>query len=380
MFMLLQCDDEAILKIEGLDDIEISDPTAPLPLQLVQAKHHVKPAELTDSSVDLWKSIRVWAQQAADESFVMRETRLCLLTTAKAKKGSVAAMLGLHERDTKTAESKLLEIADKSRNKLLVTSFEAFKALTPALRTALVESMYVLDKSDHIDEYKNKIKRQIRSSVRIQHLEAFFERLEGWWINWVVDHLLDRKLTPLISAFELNEKAAAIAETFHTDNLPIDLEFIDPDNVFVYEAKDKRFVQQLQAIRVNEFILENAIIDYFRAFQQRTRWLNESLVLPDELVSYEKKLINEWGRYFYSICDDPSILTEDELVAHGKKMLNWVDQQTHHLRIRPRVEAQFVRRGSFHMLADKEPNPPICWHANFMEKVVSTLTSAVKSR
>src|SRR5687767_14092246 len=85
LFLLLQCPEEAIVKIEALDDIEVLEPSAAKKLKLAQLKHHInKEAELTDFSVDLWKSIRVWAEQVASRSFVLQDTRLFLITTAKA--------------------------------------------------------------------------------------------------------------------------------------------------------------------------------------------------------------------------------------------------------------------------------------------------------
>lgn len=53
------------VSVERFDDVAF-DNNATSSAQL-QLKHHCKPANLTDSSVDLWKTLRIWcAQVAAD--------------------------------------------------------------------------------------------------------------------------------------------------------------------------------------------------------------------------------------------------------------------------------------------------------------------------
>jgi hypothetical protein len=380
LYLLLECPDEAIVKIEGLDDIEIAGSSVATPLELTQLKHHInKEAELTDFSSDLWKSIRVWAEQAGGKSFSLRDTRLILITTAKAANGSVAAMLGLKDRNENEAEKRLLEVANTSKNEKLQKAFTAYKDLDGAMRTALVTSITILDQHPNIDEYKSKIRQKIRPAVRLQHLDSLYERLEGWWFNKTVQHLLGMASTPFISAFELNEKIASIAETFHHENLPIDFVDAIPDAAFAAECENKLFVKQLEALNLRQRAVGKAIHDYYRAYEQRSRWLEDGLIFADELVKYEERLKDEWERYLDAQLDNlVEQNDEDELLRCGRKILQWAEQEAHTLRLRPRVEADFVRRGSFHILANKSPAPPIYWHPKFEEMLESVLASVAK--
>ena len=380
LFLLLECPDESIVKIEALDDIELTTKDGANKLTLTQLKHHItKEAKLTDYSPDLWKSIRVWAAQVTDRSFALQDTRLHLITTAKAKQGSIASNLGVKNRDPQEAEKLLIQISGSSENKGLIASFDAFKALTPAQRSALISSITILDQHEDIDEYKIKICQHIRPAVRRQYVEGLYERLEGWWFNQTVQHLLNTSNTPFISAFELHEKIASLVEGFHEENLPIDFLSEEPDANFVADSQNKMYVRQLEAIRVRPRVVTKAILDYYRAFQQRSRWLDEGLVFPEELTKYERTLVDEWERYFDSICGHSlDSKTEDELIVCGKKLFEWAELEAVHLKIRPRVEADFVRRGSFHMLANKEPTPTICWHPKFVENILKTVHAAAK--
>src|SRR3712207_6592136 len=79
------------LSIEAADDIEIRDADGDT-VVLVQSKHHLKEAALTDRSTDLWKTIAVWTEVAAAHG-EGRLPRLALYTTATCADGSAAAIL-----------------------------------------------------------------------------------------------------------------------------------------------------------------------------------------------------------------------------------------------------------------------------------------------
>lgn len=378
LFLLLQCPDEAVVKVEALDDIELIGLAGSAALDLTQLKHHLDTdAEITDHSPDLWKSIRVWADQITEKKFVFQDTRLFLVTTATAAKDSVASMLSPKNRDVVQAEARLFEVAKTSKNKALLASFDAFKKLTAAQRTALVSAITVITRHENIDEYKEKNRQHIRPAVRRQYVNSLYERLEGWWFDRVVRHLMKLTSEPYISAFELHEKIASIAEGFHFESLPIDFMNVDPDSTYLAESENKLFVNQLKALNVSPRIVGKAILDYYRAFEQRARWLDEGLVSPEELIGYERVLVDEWERYFDTVCGNLSpSLTNEDLIAHGLKVFRWAELEATRLKIRPRVEVDFVRRGSFHMLADKTPLPVIHWHPKFIETLSATISSA----
>lgn len=373
--MLLDSRDEATIKIEALDDIQVDTSTSPTTLTLAQLKHNIKgEPTLTDSSTDLWKSIRVWAEQVSDKSFALSNTKLILITTAKSNINSIASMLGVSDRDHEEALKRLIEISTASKNESLKKSFTAFKALSEIQKKALITSITILTSHENIDLYKETVKRKIRPAVKKIHLESLYERVEGWWFNQVVVHLLEPEKKSFISAFDLNEKVASLATNFAEDDLPIDFQDETPDKSYFVDSNNKTFVKQLRAVNSKERSIEKAIIDYYRAFNQRSRWINDGLVLPEELTKFEHRLIDEWERYFDSIYDECNTgITEGELIEIGKEIINWAEFKTTHLKIRPKVGADFIRRGSFHMLAEK---PAICWHPEFKEKLISTINIA----
>jgi len=67
LYLLLKAKDKEspFVKLENLDDVEILDANE---IELHQTKfHNKKAANLTDASVDIWKTIRVWSELALSE-------------------------------------------------------------------------------------------------------------------------------------------------------------------------------------------------------------------------------------------------------------------------------------------------------------------------
>jgi hypothetical protein len=116
-------DSSVEISIERLDDVSFEKNGAPL--ELLQTKHHLKKAgDLSDGSVDLWKTLRVWAEAVSDDPSLPGRTRFVLITTAKAPDGSAAAHLrpagaGPTARDPEVADQLLMTAADGSANQSL---------------------------------------------------------------------------------------------------------------------------------------------------------------------------------------------------------------------------------------------------------------------
>ena len=379
LLLLLQAPDEAQIKVEALDDIELNKALTANSLALVQLKHHTSPTTLTDASPDLWKSLRVWAQQYASHAFVVSDTRIMLLTTAKVNPGSAASFLAEAKRDVQKADALLMLVAATSTNKSLEASFNAFGALTEVQRKALLSKVYVIPEQADIAETRKRIEQLLRLAVRAQHVSAFADRVEGWWNDKVVLHLLanDPAFKDGISGFELHEHTATVAESFHTESLPIDFlnATVNDDDIDAHGGR--QYVKQLEAIKASSKTIRKAILDHHRAYNQRHRWLKDGLIFSDELARFEERLRDEWERFFEHSCEHVDSSNSAALVEAGRKVLRWAELECA-LRIRPRVDADFVRRGCFHILADRSP-PEVHWHPKFLAQMQATMLAAAKA-
>ncbi|MBK8293109.1 MAG: hypothetical protein IPK96_21435 [Flammeovirgaceae bacterium] len=75
-------------------------------------------------------------------------------------------------------------------------------------------------------------------------------------------------------AEEIIAEEANLREQFKQDNLVVDEDILSA-TIDEIGYKDRLFVQQLKFIDVKDKRIFIAIRDYFRAFEQRSRWVRE---------------------------------------------------------------------------------------------------------
>ena len=63
-------------------------------------------------------------------------------------------------------------------------------------------------------------------------------------------------------------------------------------------------MQQLNLADAGEKRIVAAIRDYYRAFEQRSRWLRDDLLVVGDLANYERRLVEEWELVFEAAKDE----------------------------------------------------------------------------
>jgi hypothetical protein len=209
-------------------------------------------------------------------------------------------------------------------------------------------------------------------SIKREFRDPIFERLEGWWQDTVLELLTGRRSLP-IYGYEVSDKLTAFADEYKSDNLPITFRGKVPNSEIDVENDGRLFVRQLREIGISSARIRNAILDYYRAYEQRSMWARENLLVSGELEEYEDRLEDEWSRYrdvvFESLDEDSA---ESVMRDAGHRLYQWADLESGNistLRIRERVTEPYVVRGGFHILANITPVPRIYWHPHFLKRL-----------
>jgi hypothetical protein len=134
---------------------------------------------------------------------------------------------------------------------------------------------------------------------------------------------------------------------------------------------------RLRALNLSAGRIRFAIIDYYRAFEQRSSWARANLLVSDEIEKYEEKLVDEWARYRELVCENiTDESAEEACIQAGRELYKWAEQSTGQLRIRERVAEPYVVRGTFHILANDSPRPRVHWHPHFLQRLAKILEAA----
>lgn len=353
----VQDPDECFVSIEKLDDIAFE--MEGNPVDILQTKFHGTEGNLTDRSADLWKTIRVWAEGIMKGGLDPATTNFTLITTQSAPStGLVAALLPTPSRNISDVRKTLDEIAGETSNATNLTAYAAYSALLDWQKDQLIGSINILCRSASILGVEELIKKELRTTAEKKHINAFCTRLEGEWFK------------RFISAMSSDEKEVCLGEVvaiiddlrsqFSLTNLTADYADAEPEDIDL-DGDDRNFVEQLRLIGIPNPAIRFAIINYYRACEQRSRWSRDGLVKPGELKSYLKRLEEEWLNHSSLILPDTDTSNSEQCKKSGRDVYGKC-QNEGALAIRRDFNHPYVARGSYHSLADELK---IGWHPNY---------------
>ncbi|TKA96436.1 hypothetical protein FAZ78_11475 [Cereibacter changlensis] len=375
---LLQLPEDTAVCLEKDDDLDFVDSDGGK--SLASLKHKAIGDRLTDLSTDFWKSINIWLARYKRDGRAASNLRFFLFTTGTVSTGSFLARLLPDQTVASGNATTLTELADaalaESTSKLIAPIAMAFNELSDPEKQDFLERILILDASPRIGDIPVLIRDKHMRPIRRDHREFVFERLEGWWTDVVIKHLTGARPEGIFG-YEVSDKLSSFAEEYKTDNLPITFRGKLPADEIDTDSDPRLFVAQLREIGISSNRIRSAILDYYRAFEQRSAWARENLLVSGEVEEYEDRLTDEWGRYkdvaFEKLKDDSA---EDALREAGATLYNWAEFETgkiESLRIRARVTEPYVLRGSFHILADSNPEPKVHWHPRFLDRLGNVL-------
>ncbi len=357
--------EEFAVYLETLDDVVFDrDGSAS---ELLQMKHHCdRAASLTDASPDIWKSLRVWIEGRENQK-IPKDAKLYLITTSKVGEGSSASYLTIDNRDEVKALARLRATVNTSTNQKNEPAYKLFRCLQPDEQAALIGSVVIFPNAPNIVSVEDNLRSEARLAVRRNNLDSFLTRLEGWWYQRVISQLNDSSSSPILGS-EIESEFDILREQFKPEALPVDQDILNADiDVTAYE--DAIFVHQVRMVGISNKRIFAAIRDYYRAFEQRSRWVREDLVLVGELDRYEQLLREEWELQFDRISDELGENESEEIKREvARKIYAWVEDSS--FPIRSQVQHPSMTSGSFHMLSDRRK---VGWHPEFMQHLQQIL-------
>jgi hypothetical protein len=370
LLKILALPESSAVLIEKDDDVEFLSQAGGK--SLASLKHKAKGDRLTNLSADFWKSVRIWLVNYLGNGRVLSEARFFLFTTATISEESFLNLF-LDDAADGYARAEAAQAAIKTSRSQLIAAvrIELAKLSDDEIRD-FYSRIIVVDAAPRITDIPMLVDLHLRT-IRRDYRAAVFERLEGWWTNLIIKILSEQRKEP-IHGYEVSDKLSALAEEYRTDNLPITFRNRLPDGKIDVANDPRLFVEQLRVLELSATRIQNAIVDYYRSFEQRSSWARENLLISGEIEEYEDRLVEEWTRYREIVFENLSESSEDDVCLDaGKELYRWAEMETSTLRIRERVTEPYVVRGAFHILANERPNPRVYWHPRFLARLKELL-------
>lgn len=381
LLRLLQLPESTSVLIEKDDDLDFIDKDGVK--TLASLKHKGVGDRLTDLSTDFWKSVRIWLARYNRDGRSEASLRFFLFSTGTVSNTSfLRRFLPAPPAEDEDAVSLSQIAADalaKSESKLIGEIAAEFHKLNDDEKDDFLSRIVIFDGGPRIEDVPSIIKDQHMRSIRRDNRDAIFERLEGWWNDTIVN-LLVGKRADAIFGYEISDKLSTFSEEYKSDNLPITFRGKVPAGEIDADNDPRLFVVQLREIGIASNRIRNAILDYYRAFEQRSSWARQNLLVSGEMEEYEDRLFDEWSRYRDVVFEELDTESADAvLLEAGKALYQWADLESGNsstLRIRERVTEPYVVRGGFHILANSRPLPRVYWHPRFLSRVGQLLGAA----
>lgn len=371
-FLQKRVHDDAIfyVGIENYDDISFENAQGGLE-RVIQTKYHAASSgTLTDSSVDLWRSIRIWISIFQEKKEA--PPLFYLLTTAKLLKNSATALLADEERAqankirSQDKEEKILAMLEKaannSRNKETQDARTLFLNMPPDDRKKLFSRVVICPSSPSGADLDSMLEEQLYCACGRRELPKFRKALEGWWLQQVTALLSSGEQARIPSAL-LEEKMGGLRDVFGLESLRYEEHMPAPE-----KEKDfinSLFVRQLSIIGVKRERSLKAVHDYYCASINRSEWVRESSIDNEELEKFDSRLVDTWQRVFYEKEEECSEDASEEVLRKtGKDIYNTVsNKDVPELR---KVKEISLMMGSYHMLADKLE---VGWHPRYKQRL-----------
>jgi hypothetical protein len=374
LLKILSLPETSSLLIERDDDVEFTAESGRKTLGSL--KHKAVGDVLTNLSTDFWKSVRIWLSHYLKNGRISSDTRFLLFTTAEISDSSFLRLFVDDQTDGQSRATAASAALERSQSQAI----GAIKAELEQLNEQELQDFYsritIVHASPRITEIPAIVINQHLRTIRRESRSFLFERLEGWWMD-VVIKILSGERKGALFGYEVSDKLSSLAEEYRSDNLPITFRNRLPDGDIDVEKDPRLFVEQLRMLELSPTRIQNAIIDYYRAFEQRSSWARETLLISGEVEEYENKLVEEWVRYKEVVCESIGESSEDEAcMTAGKELYRWAELETSSLRIRERVTEPYVVRGTFHILANARPSPRVYWHPRFLKRLEELLEVA----
>lgn len=361
---LMTQDESQALLIEADDDVELRDVYGKK--MLISLKHKKVGETVGTLSTDFWKSVRIWLDRYIRDGNLACDHSYCMATTACVGPTSLLRYF-LYGADAKPADfaKQLVTELKSSKTQLSAQIENKFSSLTATQQDDFLARIVIADSSLRIMELDSAFAPLLRS-VAVKFRTDVRERMEGWWLREAIE-LIQGERGPITGA-EVWAKFAQVSSEYYDERLPITFDDAYPDEGVDAMKDTRQFVEQLRAIAMSSDSLEMAILDYYRAFSQRAHWSRVNALVGDEIRKFELRLVEEWKRAKgWAMVKAPQ--NEAEYQAAGRQLYDWAENQSKGLQIRKDVTEDFVRRGSFHILADERPMPRVHWHPQFLERL-----------
>lgn len=354
---LAMADADAVVGIETDDDIAVAVQSGVT--QREQLKHTTSGSTpFGDRSKDLWNTLAIWLDAAANTEFEVEKCALILTTNVSLTDCFVTRLIKCNggPRKIKKCLDGLLE-PKKPYPKSIDPYVVRVKAHDPKLITKLLAKVELCDGDSAAG---TSLRSKIASALHIPSDVPSDDIIDGLlgWVHFVTIENWRAQQPAWIkrSAFD-NRLHRLIRDVRRYQSLGLPARMINVPADARARHTNKMYVRQLRLISAQQGEILGAIDDFYRCSSERFRLANEGDVTSDDWFDFEDDLKREWARVAQK---------EQRLHPEREPTVTGYVTYSESLAFQPLLSLQrpqtYLTRGSFHRLANELE---IGWHPDY---------------
>lgn len=313
----------------------------------------------SNKSVDLWKTLRIWAENISNGVIDINNATF-LLTTNKTIKGGLFKKL-LKSKNDPGFEKMIQEFIEQaiSTDSAEIKSYvEVVASLPENTRTGLFRKIELLDINYKHD--RESIKASIRSNLHISP-EIPYNKLYADLLGWLTDLIITKWVNAepaIVQGKELNLYLTDLIKRYSSKPFMEKAKSVLPvqDKDRVLHQQDN-FVRQLEWIELEEEYVIHAIDDFIRARWERSRFaLEGNIPSKEDFIDMHDDLIDRWNNLQAPVAR--SCVNEQDRKEKGYQ-LYWSVLNHKATLASYQTEQAYTTKGAYHLLAN---DFKIGWH------------------
>lgn len=362
---LMSLETDAV-ELETIDDIVVFSGQKGVSA-VMQAKHSGDIEKtIAKGSVELWKTLWVWAAQHA-AGRLPSDAGLFLVTTAKVSPEIALlakAVSGRTAKDSKALRALLDAAGAAGKNASLTKAYAAWRGLDDATRTSIVARFQIRDAEGDLKGCWRKVEEGLlKMGARKETVERAAQELGGWFHRLAGERLLTSGCR--IEREELSAKLAEIHDAQPPRLLPSRHAESSVPSLAETRQASPVFLRQLEVLDADEDVLNRAVTQLHRSRLERNGWLQDRLLGSTHLDEVDVHLWTKW--------DEVQSRARRAATTSEPKAVGW---QIHDecmqfsCPVGPNTLPSHVTCGSYYALSDAPASSRfVRWHPSFSESI-----------
>lgn len=345
--------------LETLDDVTYESASGGL--SLTQSKSTVNPVHnpVSDSSVQLWKSLATWMDGIIAAEIDPARTQLILVTSASLT-DCVALRIGAAKDagsvDAVAHELRTVPTVPSTTLKPYVARVRAGNAGQLAALIRCIEVQHAGTGHSH-DGVREQVLAKCHLPEGVNPAD-FFDAMVGWLHNVAVARWAVAE-PAFVTQSEFNNVRQRVVDSNRrrgVRELPSKAIACEPSAVESHRSTG--FVRQLEIIDADAPTVHDAITDFLKHNHERLRLVKEGHVLDKDWIDFEERLIEHWKPVHRS---QPPAKTKSEMRRIGRTVYNEIQKHKEALAGQP-TDEYYLTRGAYQRLANAIT---LGWHPTY---------------